>query len=242
MERERDIVLFRIDRKAGILLLGALGVVCGGFTLAQQLTMSTSYPVPSGIYNQLVTTGNSGTVPADTTLNRNAGNAVLVPATNASGRVGIGTSAPAAKLDVSGTIRLGNAGLTQGGACSPEGILTYDYSGHIPLYCDNTGKFRTMTGGTTIGAAPFLAPYNGTHGTRGSEGWITGNPGSGFTGPGAVVASIGKGRNCLAALGSWGESDKSYWGAGCRYDPASGNIIASTIEMTIQSCIWICTN
>ena len=242
MKPDRDVVLFRIDRKAGRLLLGALTVVFGGFALAEKLTLTTSYPVPSGVYNQLLTTGNSGAVPADTTFNRNAGNTLLVPATNAAGKVGIGTSAPLAKLDVSGAIRLGNAGMTQGAACSPEGILTYDYAAHIPLYCDNTGKFRTMTGSTTVGVAKFLGPYNGSRGTRGSEGWITGNKGSGLTAPGVVVGNIGAKRTCIAALGSWGESDSGYWGAGCRYDSASGNIFASTINMTIQSCIWICTN
>ena len=58
MSNDRDVVLFRIDRKVGLLILAALGVVLGGFALAEQLTLTTSYPVPSGIYNQLITTGN----------------------------------------------------------------------------------------------------------------------------------------------------------------------------------------
>jgi hypothetical protein len=238
-----EVVLFRIDRKVGLLMLGTLAVLCGGFALAQQLTLTASYPVPSGIYNQLITTGNSGSGPAaNTILNQKAGNTILVPPTNGSGSVGVGTSSPLAKLDVDGTLRLGNAGITQGAPCSTEGVLTYDYSGHVPLYCNNTGSWHSITGGTTVGVARFLGPYNGTHGTRGSEGWIVGNNGSGLTGSGVVVASIGANRTCIAALGSWGESDSGYWGAACRYDPASGNIIASTINMTIQSCIWICTN
>ena len=92
MNDDRDIVLFRIDRKSGILLAGVLAVVLGGFALSEQLTLTTSYPAPSGIYNQLITTGNSGAVAADTTFNRSAGNTILVPPTNASGRVGIGTT------------------------------------------------------------------------------------------------------------------------------------------------------
>ena len=94
MNDDRDIVLFRIDRKVGLLMLAALAVVIGGFALAQQLTLTTSYPVPSGIYNQLMTTGNSGSVPANTTFNLNAGNTILVPPTNAAGNVGIGTVSP----------------------------------------------------------------------------------------------------------------------------------------------------
>jgi hypothetical protein len=94
MNEDRDVVLFRVERKTGILILATLFVLIGGLALSEQLTLTTSYPVPSGIYNQLVTTGNSGSVSADTTLNRNAGNTILVPSTNPSGRVGIGTTTP----------------------------------------------------------------------------------------------------------------------------------------------------
>jgi hypothetical protein len=103
MKEATGIVLFRIDRKVGLLMLGALAVAFGGFALADQLSLTTSYPVPSGIYNQLITTGNSGTVPADTTLNRNAGNTILVP--HAGGMVGIGTASPGVALEVNGEIK-----------------------------------------------------------------------------------------------------------------------------------------
>src|SRR5262245_29666672 len=99
----RDIVI-RIDRK-GLILVAALVLVAAGAKLlwSESLTLATTYPAPSGIYNQIVTTGNSGTASADTTLNRNAGNTILVPATNAGGKVGIGMT-PTYKLDVAGTI------------------------------------------------------------------------------------------------------------------------------------------
>ena len=134
MKGERDVILFRIDRKVGLLLLGALAVVFGGFALAEQLSLTTSYPVPSGIYNQLVTTGNAGAVPADTTFNRNAGNTILVPATNAGGKVGIGTSAPQAKLDVAGVVGIGAFGADPVGG---DGQIYYNngatpgFKGHV---------------------------------------------------------------------------------------------------------------
>lgn len=102
-----DIVI-RIDRK-GLVVAGVLLFVgtATGILWSESLTLVTTYPAPSGVYNQLVTTGNSGATPADTILNRGAGNTLLVPATNAAGMVGVGM-APVSKLSVAGGIRVGD--------------------------------------------------------------------------------------------------------------------------------------
>jgi len=126
MNRSRRYVKIVIDRKVGLLILGVAAVVVGGFALSEQLTLTTSYPVPSGIYNQLITTGDSGSTPANTTFNRNAGNTILVPPTNASGNVGIGTAAPAAKLSVAGGIQLGDD--TSACTAAKEGTLRWHLS------------------------------------------------------------------------------------------------------------------
>jgi len=150
MSEDRDIVLFRIDRKTGILMLAALGVVLGGFALAEQLTLTTSYPVPSGIYTQLVTTGGTSAAPVNTTFNQNAGNTILVPAaTNPGGKVGIGTPSPATTLDVNGGIRPGSTGVATGGSCAsqPEGTLAYDKTAHTPVYCNNSGVWSAPPSG-----------------------------------------------------------------------------------------------
>ena len=148
MNEDRDIVLFRVDRGVGLLLLAALVVAFGGFALAQQLTLTTSYPVPAGIYNQLTTTGSWGSVPTDTTFNRNAGNTILVPPTNASGSVGIGTLTPTSMLSVAGGVQLGN----DVAACTTAKAGTLIWASGGIQYCNGS------VWGPLLGAAQAVAP------------------------------------------------------------------------------------
>lgn len=109
MKRPPSTFTIVIDRKATLALLSAVVVLGGaGLLYSQQLTMSATYPIPAGVYNQIVTTGDAGAVAADTTLNRNLGNTILIPQTNAGGRVGIGTTTPASKFSVVGGIQFGD--------------------------------------------------------------------------------------------------------------------------------------
>ncbi len=95
-------ILVRIDRKALYLLATLVAVAAlSRWVWSETVTITTTYPSPSGIYNTLTTTGNGG---ASTTLNRNGGNTILVPPTNAAGNVGIGTTSPANKLDIAGNL------------------------------------------------------------------------------------------------------------------------------------------
>lgn len=108
MKRKTIVIRLSVDRRAAGVILAAVAVGTLAMRLSSEtLTVTTTYPAPVGVYNQVVTTGNSGNLPADTTLARNAGNVILAPATNAIGRVGVGISAPVAKLDVGGTVRVG---------------------------------------------------------------------------------------------------------------------------------------
>lgn len=134
-----DIVLFRIDRKVGLLILAGLAVVIGGLALAEQLTLTTSYPVPSGIYNQLITTGNG---PTNTIFNRNGGNTILVPGSNSGGMVGIGTDNPVAKLSVNGGVQLGNET-----TCSPGKAGTLRWNGSAVQSC-NGSAWAAVGGGS----------------------------------------------------------------------------------------------
>ena len=109
MKRKTIVVRFVIDRRAAGVILAAVAVGTLAMRLSSEtLTVTTTYPAPVGVYNQIVTTGNSGTVPANTTLALNAGNVLLAPPSNATGRVGVGTGVPLAKLDVGGTLRVGS--------------------------------------------------------------------------------------------------------------------------------------
>lgn len=85
----------------------------------ESVTLTTTYPAPSGTYNQIVTTGGGN---RDTVLNRDGGNTVLTGSGNAAGRVGIGVSAPATKLDVAGDARL-TGGLSAGGSVTAAGAI-----------------------------------------------------------------------------------------------------------------------
>ncbi len=117
-------------------------LVCAqaGDLASESLTFTTTYPSPAGIYNQVVTTGNAGTAPANTTLNQNAGNSILVPAaTNPTGNVGIGIGAPGAKLEVfGGDVYVATAG---------KGILVKSPDGSQcqRILIDNSGNLATVS-------------------------------------------------------------------------------------------------
>lgn len=135
VKRNQIVVQFSVDRRAATLILAAVAV--GAFAIrlsSETLTLATTYPAPVGVYNQIVTTGNAGTVPADTTLARSAGNVVLAPSTNANGRVGVGTSAPQAKLDVNGSFR---AGPLSADPAAADGAIYYNSAmKRLRLYSD----------------------------------------------------------------------------------------------------------
>ena len=125
MKRKTIVVRLVVDRRAAAVILAAVAVGTLAMRLSSEtLTMTTTYPSPVGIYNQIVTTGNAGALPADTTLARSAGNVLLAPPSNAAGRVGVGVAAPQAKLDVGGTVRIG--ALAADPADGSEGVVYYN--------------------------------------------------------------------------------------------------------------------
>ncbi|MFI5346549.1 MAG: hypothetical protein ACHQ51_09270 [Elusimicrobiota bacterium] len=144
MNRERICLKVVIDRKAGLVLLAAVLLGGAGLLSSQTLTMSATYPIPAGVYNQIVTTGDSGTVPANTILNRNSGNSILVPPSNAGGNVGIGTATPFAKLSVAGGIQLGDDSVC---AAAKAGTQRW-HAGQVSV-CDGV-SWKTPVPGTPV--------------------------------------------------------------------------------------------
>ncbi len=173
MNDGRDVIVLRVDRKSGAILAGVLLTVLGGFAMSEQLTLTTSYPAPSGIYNQIVTTGNSGSIPVNTVLNRNAGSTLLVPPGNLTGRVGIGVNDPSAKLSVAGGVQLGD----ETTACTASMIGTLRWHSNELEACDGT-QWAGMGGGVT-GPVIYQCPPNpgniggGAWGFYGCQGQIT---------------------------------------------------------------------
>lgn len=183
MNRERRCIRLVIDRKA-VLLLSSVVVLVGaaGLLSSQQLSMTATYPIPAGVYNQIVTTGDSGGTPANTTLNRNAGNTILVPPGNAGGRVGIGTTAPASKLSVAGGLQLGD----DNSACTASKAGTQRWRGGAMQVCSGAAW-------RAIAAAPIDVVAD--------SGWVVQRAEATARCPAGTVIS-GGGVNCFAESSS----------------------------------------
>ena len=118
-----------------VLLLGTLT-----YALAEELTLTTYYPSPRGVYHELRASGDvaigkleapgarleivgSGTSAATSALRvTNSEGTALLDVQNG-GNVGIGTTTPGAKLEVRGSIKMVNG--TEG----PGKVLTSDSGG-----------------------------------------------------------------------------------------------------------------
>lgn len=131
-------------------ILGLLMLIWGiwGLAWADDVTISTYYPSPSGVYLQLVSqtlgVGNNAPDPATS-----PGNVWIA------GKVGIGTTTPQAELEVTDTLRLkpvslGEVDSTVEGAIyynDNDDVLKYYYSGQWRNFGTSLGSSQTIVGG-----------------------------------------------------------------------------------------------
>jgi len=183
---EIRLVLSKRQLKAALFL----ALIAGGayFLFSESFTISTTYPSPSGVYNQMITTGN-------TYLARNAG-----------AMVGVATTAPTQTLDVNGGALVSGtvtAGLFSGSGASLTSLPWAGLTG-FPAACP-AGQYATAVGGALTCAAPAGA---------GAPAWntITGFPAG--CPSGKFVTAVGGTLTCAspgaAALGS-----AIYYCSGC---------------------------
>ncbi|MDD5465344.1 MAG: hypothetical protein PHP73_03270, partial [Candidatus Omnitrophica bacterium] len=130
----------RFLRDAG-LIFSAVLLFSAIVLAAEEITITTYYPSPYGLYNQLQT--------STLGVGDNNGNSVLDsgdvpnPATNPGdvwikGKVGIGTTGPTTRLDISGDTHIsGGLGLGPGTPWGSQGIYLDSGSQATPIFWDN---------------------------------------------------------------------------------------------------------
>ncbi|HVE14647.1 MAG TPA: hypothetical protein VNI01_14725 [Elusimicrobiota bacterium] len=119
------------SRREGVLGLAGLLLIGGAVAaMSDTMTLTTYFPSPAGIYQKLISVG-------DTFLARDGG------------KVGVGTTAPKAVLEVNGDLRVG--GTTASCAAQNEGDMRYNLTTKKMEFCNATAW-------TNIGTADFGAP------------------------------------------------------------------------------------
>ena len=208
--------------KVYFLLAAVLAAALPGRLRAESLTITTTYPPPSAIYNQVTTTGEPNT---DTTLNRNGGNTILVPPSNPNGNVGVGTKTPAKKLDVNGDAGVSGTFTAVGDIkVGADSVFTgFSCSGGIT--CSRAGN-NTLRIDLALAANPVNCVGNWSGCSNGNQTYIITTPASG--GGAACPYSSGQLQSCaqpVNCVGSWGACSKTCGGGSQTYTintPASG--------------------
>jgi len=123
-----------------VLLSASCIQVC--FSQSEQITITTYYPSPYGVYKQLLTqsfgvgdNNNSGSLDSGD-VPSNSGDMWVA------GNIGVGTNNPAARLDVNGGIKIGDTNVCNG---TTEGTVRYNSATKAIEYCDGA-NWRRMGG------------------------------------------------------------------------------------------------
>lgn len=145
-----------------VMLLAAVGELN-----SESVTLSTYYPAPSGVYTNMITTGN--TFMARDPL-------AVAPFES---RVGIGTTAPGAKLAVSGSVSVGagyaavvppaNSMIVSGslGARMVNPTQAVDVAGNVHINATGCAVSVATANGAICGAGKYATFQSGVY----TEGW-----------------------------------------------------------------------
>ena len=137
---------------AGAMIFSAVSEVA-----SESVTLTTYYPAPSGVYTQMITTGN-------TYLARDAG---VCPGSSCGTRVGIGTPTPSAQLTIVNTdnsagdiLQVYPRNLTQGIGIGYDYIQEIGSNGNNTMYIDaqGSGNLILSTKGTGLVGVGTAAP------------------------------------------------------------------------------------
>lgn len=172
-----------------VMLLSAVGDLN-----SESVTLSTYYPAPSGVYTNMITTGNTylardgqtvmvGAGTALSKLGVNGSMSVGTYATTAapanslivSGRIGAGVPAPTQALEVSGSLRISSVGctvadVTQGVVCAGARYATF-----TPGFYIEGWSYQNRGGAVIVeaGAGQTSTQVRGLNPATGAESWMT---------------------------------------------------------------------
>lgn len=139
-------------RSVGAVMAAAMMFSAVAEVASESITLTTYYPAPSGVYSNMITTGNTylardgGFVDVGTTVSPSAGTGMAIM----NGNVGIGTTSPGYLLDVNGQFHVNGAAwaaLIQSGSASAY----FSHSGGYGAYID---------AGSSAGAGTYALDIN----------------------------------------------------------------------------------
>lgn len=190
-----DLSLAYGPRTMRVPLIALMLFAGAGELSSESVTLATYYPAPSGVYTNMITTGNTFvardggvvTVGATTALSKMAVKGALAVGTYAdtvaapanglivSGRLGVGTATPSQALEVAGSIRINAVGcaasdVTAGAVCTGTQYATF-----TPGFYVEGWSYQNRGGQVLVesGAGQVSTQVRGLDPATGNEGWMT---------------------------------------------------------------------